>query len=143
MKIIPTIGLNSNRLLSSLSKAIPPPVAVYNHAPPPCLVAKLELRKYNALFWDLGGAPILQSIWKKYYPDCHAIIFVVDHNYAENKEELIRTFGKISTAHILKDNAFLSNNTLSHVDSVTNSEENKGVPLLILINKSVPNHPII
>ena len=30
------------------------------------------------MFWDLGGQKILRSIWKKYYTECHGIIFVID-----------------------------------------------------------------
>ncbi|KAL4481328.1 hypothetical protein ABPG73_016341 [Tetrahymena malaccensis] len=96
-KIIPTVGLN---------------------------IAKIEYPKYYALFWDLGGAQLLRSIWKKYYPDCHGIVFVVDQDYVSRKEELIKTF-----------------------ESITSSPESQGVPILILINKienqQDPNRPII
>ncbi|KAL4498485.1 hypothetical protein ABPG72_019603 [Tetrahymena utriculariae] len=80
--------------------------------------------KHFALFWDLGGAQLLRSIWKKYYPDCHGIVFVVDQDYASKKEELIKTF-----------------------ESIINSPESQGVPILILINKienqQDPNRPIV
>jgi ADP-ribosylation factor related protein 1 len=30
------------------------------------------------IFWDLGGQKLLRSIWKKYYSECHGLIFVID-----------------------------------------------------------------
>lgn len=82
------------------------------------------------MFWDLGGAQLLRSIWKKYYPDCHGIIFVVDPDYSSNKDELIKTFG----INIL--NQFQSI-IIHFIDSLVNSEDNMGVPILVLINKIV------
>ncbi|KAL4449177.1 hypothetical protein ABPG74_015559 [Tetrahymena malaccensis] len=114
-KIIPTVGLNSkvNYQLNSFLKDFLSKI-----------VAKIEYPKYYALFWDLGGAQLLRSIWKKYYPDCHGIVFVVDQDYVSRKEELIKTF-----------------------ESITSSPESQGVPILILINKienqQDPNRPII
>ena len=41
-------------------------------------LAKIDTDEYHLLFWDLGGKKILRSIWKKYYLDCHGIIYVID-----------------------------------------------------------------
>jgi len=29
--------------------------------------------------WDLGGRSNLRKIWESYYPECHGLIFMVDH----------------------------------------------------------------
>lgn len=44
------------------------------------LVAKIETKYSNLVFWDLGGQKSLRGIWEKYYDQCHALIFVVDSN---------------------------------------------------------------
>lgn len=41
-------------------------------------VGRLEAHHALLLFWDLGGAAGLRSIWDKYYADSHALIYVVD-----------------------------------------------------------------
>jgi ADP-ribosylation factor related protein 1 len=50
-KILPTVGLN---------------------------IGRLEVRGVNTIIWDLGGQAGLRSIWDKYYPDTHGLIWVVD-----------------------------------------------------------------
>lgn len=48
-----------------------------------------KLGEYISLLWDLGGQPILRTIWKKYYPECHGIIYVVDLTDVPRLEEAI------------------------------------------------------
>ena len=43
--------------------------------------------KYFCLFWDLGGKQILRSIWKKYYKECHGLVYVIDCTNNERIEE--------------------------------------------------------
>ncbi|KAL9553768.1 hypothetical protein PS6_003783 [Mucor atramentarius] len=50
-KIAPTVGLN---------------------------IGKVDIKSSRINFWDLGGQRDLQSIWERYYSECHAIVFVVD-----------------------------------------------------------------
>ena len=50
-KILPTVGLN---------------------------IGRFEVRGVNTIVWDLGGQAGLRSIWDKYYPDTHGLIWVVD-----------------------------------------------------------------
>ena len=47
-----------------------------------------------SLFWDLGGQPILRSIWKKYYAECHGIIFVIDITNEERLDESLEALSK-------------------------------------------------
>lgn len=41
-------------------------------------IGKVELSGVKLLFWDLGGQEDLQSLWDKYYEECHGLIFVID-----------------------------------------------------------------
>ena len=45
---------------------------------------KIETGPYRLTFWDLGGQSSLRSIWEKYIPDAHAMVFIVDSSSAEN-----------------------------------------------------------
>lgn len=57
-------------------------------------VGKIDLQSCRLKFWDLGGQRDLQSIWTKYYAECHAIIFVIDASDFERLEEMRKTFSK-------------------------------------------------
>ena len=59
-----------------------------------------------------GGQEELQSLWDKYYAECHAIIYVVDSVDVERIEESVIAFRKMIT-----------------------NEHLNGVPLLLLANK--------
>lgn len=41
-------------------------------------VARFEAYNSNLIFWDLGGAANLRSLWDKYYCETHGIVFVID-----------------------------------------------------------------
>jgi ADP-ribosylation factor related protein 1 len=51
------------------------------------IVGKVNVNRSRINFWDLGGQKQLQSIWEKYYDDCHAIVFVVDATDRERIDE--------------------------------------------------------
>ncbi|CEP14333.1 hypothetical protein [Parasitella parasitica] len=84
-KIAPTVGLN---------------------------IGKVDIKSSRINFWDLGGQKDLQSIWERYYTECHAIVFVVDSTDPVRLEECRDTFEKMITN-----------------DAV------EGVPVLMLANK--------
>ncbi|KAI7865811.1 ADP-ribosylation factor family-domain-containing protein [Spinellus fusiger] len=84
-RIAPTVGLNIGRVM-------------------------IKSTKIN--FWDLGGQRDLQSIWERYYRECHAIVFVVDSTDKRRLEECKQTFEKIIT-----------------------NDQTEGVPILMLANK--------
>lgn len=84
-RIVPTVGLN---------------------------VCRMEAFSTNLVFWDLGGAPGLRSIWDKYYKDTHAVIFVVDAANRDRLEEAQAAF-----------------------DRVLASRDLGGAPVLVLANK--------
>ena len=57
-------------------------------------VGKIDISHSRINFWDLGGQHELQSIWEKYYLDCHAIVFVVDATDHARIEDVKETFGR-------------------------------------------------
>jgi ADP-ribosylation factor related protein 1 len=63
-------------------------------------------------FWDLGGQDELQSLWDKYFAECHAVIYVVD-SLDENR---------------------VDDSRLAFENMITN-EHLAGVPLLFVCNK--------
>jgi ADP-ribosylation factor related protein 1 len=50
-KITPTIGLN---------------------------IGKVSIDGANLVFWDVGGARSLRSLWERYYGEAHGLLFVID-----------------------------------------------------------------
>ncbi|KAI9492145.1 ADP-ribosylation factor family-domain-containing protein [Zychaea mexicana] len=84
-KIAPTVGLN---------------------------IGRVDIKSSRINFWDLGGQRDLQSIWERYYTECHGIVFVVDSTDSKRLEECKDTFEKMIT-----------------------NEEVEGVPILMLANK--------
>ncbi|KAI9006627.1 ADP-ribosylation factor family-domain-containing protein [Phycomyces nitens] len=84
-KIAPTVGLN---------------------------IGRVDIKSARINFWDLGGQRDLQSIWERYYAECHAIVFVVDSTDKKRLEECKDTFEKMIT-----------------------NDRVEGVPILMLANK--------
>lgn len=56
-------------------------------------MSKCEFNGVQCQFWDLGGGGDLPKLWKKYYAEAHAVVFVVD---SENIEagRLCQVLGK-------------------------------------------------
>lgn len=86
-KVLPTVGLNIARVTVSGSKLI---------------------------LWDLGGAAGLRSIWRNYYDEAHAVVFVADASEGDDER-----WADAARA----------------VDDVLAAEELDGAPLLVLANK--------
>lgn len=55
----------------------------------------MDIKSSRINFWDLGGQRDLQSIWERYYSECHAIVFVVDSTDPVRLEECRDTFGTV------------------------------------------------
>lgn len=75
-------------------------------------VGKVDVNGSRLNFWDLGGQRQLQSIWSKYYEDCHGLIFVVDSTDTTRIEECRQTMEKVVQNEIIE-----------------------GIPILMLANK--------
>ena len=75
-------------------------------------VGRIDISSVRLIFWDLGGQQELQSLWDKYFVDCHGVIYVIDSSDQARLEESYQSF---ETA-------------------ITNPNLNT-VPLLVLANK--------
>ncbi|CAG9585772.1 unnamed protein product [Danaus chrysippus] len=75
-------------------------------------IGKIDVDGVRLNFWDLGGQQELQSLWDKYYAECHGVIYIVDSSDRERVSESKETF-----------------------DRMIASEHLAGVPLLVLANK--------
>jgi ADP-ribosylation factor related protein 1 len=89
-KIAPTVGLNS-KLYTKLELATKETYIV--------IVGKVDIKSSRINFWDLGGQKDLQSIWERYYSECHAIVFVVDSTDPVRLDDCRDTFGKNKIMH--------------------------------------------
>ena len=76
---------------------------------------KLQAGSCSVTFYDVGGGPKIRGIWPNYYPDCHAVIYVLDgaSDDVSFKSE-VELFASSAGGH-----AFLA-----------------GKPLLVLVNKA-------
>ncbi|XP_050434731.1 ADP-ribosylation factor-related protein 1 [Adelges cooleyi] len=75
-------------------------------------IGNIDVYGVSLNFWDLGGQTELQSLWDKYYAECHAVIYIVDSSDRGRMDESKKSFEKM-----------ISNENLV------------GIPLLILANK--------
>ncbi|XP_032734665.1 ADP-ribosylation factor-related protein 1 isoform X3 [Lontra canadensis] len=75
-------------------------------------IGTVDVAKARLMFWDLGGQEELQSLWDKYYAECHGVIYVIDSTDEERLSESKRAFEKMVTSEALD-----------------------GVPILVLANK--------
>jgi ADP-ribosylation factor related protein 1 len=58
-------------------------------------VGRMEAHSCNLIFWDLGGAPGLRSLWDKYYDETHGVIFVIDSSNHERFDEAKAALDKV------------------------------------------------
>lgn len=59
------------------------------------IVSKCNFQGVQCQFWDLGGGGDLPKLWKKYYAEAHAVLFVIDSVSIETdrlREALSKTF---------------------------------------------------
>ncbi|KAK7202865.1 ADP-ribosylation factor family-domain-containing protein [Myxozyma melibiosi] len=75
-------------------------------------VGHITINRMNLKLWDVGGQDMLRQLWKEYYADCHAIIFVVDSTDRARIEECRDT-----------------------LQTVVTHEDTEGIPVLMLANK--------
>ena len=70
-------------------------------------VETLEIGKLNMTIWDVGGQDKIRKLWRHYYQNTHALVFVVDASDTERipeaKEELFRLLqeDELQNAHVL------------------------------------------
>ncbi|XP_023598309.1 ADP-ribosylation factor-related protein 1 isoform X1 [Trichechus manatus latirostris] len=55
-------------------------------------IGTVDVGKARLMFWDLGGQEELQSLWDKYYAECHGVIYVIDSTDEERLSESKQAF---------------------------------------------------
>ncbi|XP_047740614.1 E3 ubiquitin-protein ligase TRIM23 [Hyalella azteca] len=80
-------------------------------------VDTLHYKNFKFTMWDVGGQPKLRPLWRHYYYNTQAVIFVVDSSDRDRLEEARAELTKLMMERQLKD-----------------------VPLLIYANKQVRSH---
>ena len=58
-------------------------------------IGKITTQGVRLMFWDLGGQEELQSLWDKYYNDCHGVIFIIDSADPDRLLESKRAFDQV------------------------------------------------
>ena len=75
-------------------------------------IARARIDRSNLIFWDLGGARSLRSLWERYYGEAHGLLFVVDASDVARLEEAREV-----------------------LQSLLQHQELTGIPLLVFANK--------
>jgi ADP-ribosylation factor related protein 1 len=60
-----------------------------------CNIGKVDIGNVRLNFWDLGGQEELQSLWDKYYAECHGIIYMIDSTDRVRLDESWQAFHKM------------------------------------------------
>ena len=71
------------------------------------MIKTLQHKKTNFTMWDVGGRQQLRKLWKHYYTDSDAIIFVVDSNDKDRLDESRDELHKMMSDEILKSVSLL------------------------------------
>ena len=93
-------------------------------------MATITLPQCYLKIWDVGGQHSLRGLWQSYYSSCHAIIFVVDStDIGDGDLESLQdsTSGGDEIGRLGECKAVL--------ESILQSSETSGIPLLVLANK--------
>ncbi|RZF37871.1 hypothetical protein LSTR_LSTR007724 [Laodelphax striatellus] len=80
MAVIPTIGFN---------------------------VESVDYKSVRFNIWDIGGQPKLRPLWKHYYLNTQAVVFVIDSSDKERLPEALSELSKLMSEKELKDAALL------------------------------------
>eukprot|EP01088_Endostelium_zonatum_P015993 TRINITY_DN4134_c0_g1_i1.p1 TRINITY_DN4134_c0_g1~~TRINITY_DN4134_c0_g1_i1.p1 ORF type:complete len:178 (+),score=46.62 TRINITY_DN4134_c0_g1_i1:131-664(+) len=70
-------------------------------------VETIQYKKINFTIWDIGGQDRIRGLWRHYYDNTNAIIFVVDSNDRERVGEAGDELQKMMREDALKDSILL------------------------------------
>jgi len=76
----------------------------------PTIGFNVEILKYKNIemtVWDIGGQDILRPLWKHYYQNTDAVIFVVDSNDQERLEMVREELFKVLASDELRNSTLL------------------------------------
>ena len=55
-------------------------------------IGNVDMKSDIIVLWDLGGQEEIQSLWNKYYTECHGIIYMIDSSDIQRLEESYKSF---------------------------------------------------
>uniref|UniRef100_A0A8R1DNG1 Uncharacterized protein n=1 Tax=Caenorhabditis japonica TaxID=281687 RepID=A0A8R1DNG1_CAEJA len=58
-------------------------------------IETIHYKNYRLTFWDVGGLPKFRHLWKHYYTNTQAVIFVIDGHAVERFSESIKELRKV------------------------------------------------
>ncbi|XP_078667920.1 uncharacterized protein LOC144909686 isoform X2 [Branchiostoma floridae x Branchiostoma belcheri] len=70
-------------------------------------VETIEYKNVKFTSWDVGGRDKARALWRHYYPNTDAIIFVLDSNDRERLPEMRQEIGRYLHEDELRDSLFL------------------------------------
>ena len=89
-------------------------------------VENIEYRKCSMTMWDVGGTKNIRSLWRHYYQNTDALIFVVDSADRGRLEEAAEEMHKILADDSMKDVAILVYANKMDLPGAMSLEEIKG-----------------
>ncbi|KAI9730056.1 MAG: ADP-ribosylation factor protein 3 [Cirrosporium novae-zelandiae] len=104
-------------------------------------VSTIPLQDMYLKIWDVGGQMTLRKLWQSYYSSCHAIVFIIDSSDVGDADiERLAAQGGIPSATTAAAAASEpETGRLAEcrmvLESVLQSAETEGVPILVLANK--------
>jgi len=96
-------------------------------------VETVQYKNIKFTMWDIGGQDRIRPLWKFYYNDTHAIIFVVDSNDRDRIDEAATELHKALKEPELRDAALLvlaNKQDLPNTLNVLEVTEKLGLPSL-------------
>ena len=93
-------------------------------------VSVVDLPDLYLRIWDVGGQHSLRGLWRSYYGNCHAIVFVIDSTDVGDAdiERLSKGVGNDEHEGRLEECKLV-------LEDVLENEDTEGVPVLVLANK--------
>ena len=95
-----TVGLDGagkTTLLERMKKQEGQKSLAINKIPPTVglNIGRIERRRGEFIFWDVGGQSVLRKIWDKYFNEANCIVFVIDGTDPIRFEEVSETLARI------------------------------------------------
>jgi ADP-ribosylation factor 1/2 len=90
-------------------------------------VEKVKYNKVQFTMWDIGGQNKIRTLWRYYYNNTNAVIFVVDSNDTDRIKEAADELSHVMQDEILKDSVLLvlaNKQDLKNAMDVTEMKEN-------------------
>jgi ADP-ribosylation factor 1/2 len=70
-------------------------------------IEKVSFKKVEFTMWDFGGRDKIRALWRHYYANTNAVIFVVDSNDSQRMSEAREELQKLMSDDLLRDSTLL------------------------------------